>query len=544
MNDIEIARKTKLKPITDICNNIGILDNEIELYGKYKAKINLDIFKRLETKANGRLILISAITPTKKGEGKSTITIGLSQAINKLGYTSVAALREPSMGPVFGLKGGATGGGYSQVLPMEDINLHFTGDFHAITAAHNLISAAIDNHIYWGNKLNIDTENIYFKRVLDTNDRALRNISINDKKYSRKASFQITVASELMAILCLCESLNELKEKIEKIIVAKDINNNLITVKDLNVAGSCAVILKDAMKPNIVQTTENTPVLIHGGPFANIAHGCNSIIATNLALKLSDYTVTEAGFAADLGAEKFFDIKCRKADITPDAVVLVITCRAVKENSLENIKAHIENLQNFNIPIFTCINRFSTDSEEDINEIINYVENLGYKCIISNSYNQGGEGSLELAKTIISTINEKDLYSSEDVEKKEIKNFEYLYNLDIDIKEKIETLAKKIYRADKVEYSEMALKKLEYFEDKIKKLPVCISKTPVSISDKPDIKGVPSNYTFVVKDIRPSLGAGFVVVMCGNIIDMPGLPEVPAANFIDIDENGQITGLF
>ncbi|WP_068268459.1 formate--tetrahydrofolate ligase [Caviibacter abscessus] len=538
------TKQTKLKPIIDICNNIGIQDDEIELYGKYKAKINLNIFKRLETKSNGRLILISAITPTKKGEGKSTITIGLSQAINKLGHTSIAALREPSMGPVFGLKGGATGGGASQVLPMEDINLHFTGDFHAITAAHNLISAAIDNHIYWGNELNIDTENIYFKRVLDTNDRALRDITINDKKYERQASFQITVASELMAILCLCESLSELKEKIEKIVVAKDVNNNLITVKDLNIAGSCAVILKDAIKPNIVQTTENTPVLIHGGPFANIAHGCNSIIATNLALKLSDYTVTEAGFAADLGAEKFFDIKCRKADITPDAVVLVITCRAVKENSLENIKAHIENLQNFNIPIIPCINHFSGDNENDINEIITYVENLGYKCILTDSYSKGGEGTLELASTVIDTINEKDSYSNEDVEKKAIKNFEYLYSLDTDIKEKIEILAKTIYRAEKVEYSDLALQKINYFDEKISKLPICISKTPISISDKPDIKGVPSNYTFNVKDIRPSFGAGFVVVMCGNIIDMPGLPKIPAANFIDIDENQEVVGLF
>lgn len=544
MNDIEIARSTKLKNIANICENIGILEDEIEFYGKYKAKISLDIFKRLQTKSNGKLVLVSAMTPTKKGEGKSTITIGLTQAINKLGFSSIAAIREPSMGPVFGLKGGATGGGYSQVLPMEDINLHFTGDFHAITATHNLIAASIDNHIYWGNELNIDINNIYFKRVTDTNDRALRNVSINDKKYTRDSSFQITVASEIMAILCLCDTLSELKEKISNIVVAKSTDGKLITVKDLNIAGSCAVLLKDAIKPNIVQTTENTPVLIHGGPFANIAHGSNSIISTKLALKLSEYTITEAGFAADLGAEKFFDITCRKAHITPDAVVLVVTCRAVKEHGLENIKAHIENIENFNVPIVVSLNLFNDDEKDEVNEIVDYVENLGYQCVVTNSHKYGGDGAITLANAVIDIINQKDEVTREDVEKKCINNFEYLYGLDIDIKDKINTLATKIYRASNVEYSELALEKLEYFKDKINNLPICISKTPVSISDKANIKGVPKDYTFNVSDIRPAFGAGFVVVMCGDIIDMPGLPKVPAANFIDIDENEEIIGLF
>lgn len=390
MDDITIARNTKLKNIIDIAKNIGINEDEIEQYGKYKAKINLDILKRLDTKANGKLVLVSAITPTKKGEGKSTVSIGLSQAFNLIGKKSIVALREPSMGPVFGIKGGAAGGGYAQVLPMEDINLHFTGDMHAITAANNLIAAAIDNHIYWGNELNIDLENIFFKRCIDVNDRALRNIQIIDKKYSRNDKFQITVASEIMAILCLSNSLTDLKEKVGQIVFAKDINGNLLRVSQLNVQGSVAVIMKDAIKPNLVQTTENTPAIIHGGPFANIAHGCNSILATKMALKLSDYTVTEAGFAADLGLEKFFDIKCRKAGITPDMVCLVVTCRAILENGIENIKIHIENIRKFNIDIIVAINKFEDDSEIDIENIKKYVIDLGCDVHIVDSYKKGG----------------------------------------------------------------------------------------------------------------------------------------------------------
>lgn len=544
MDDITIAKNAKLLYISEIANMLDIKNNEIEFYGKFKAKIDLSIFKRLETKANGKLILVSAITPTKMGEGKSTITIGLTQALNKIGFSSIAALREPSMGPVFGIKGGATGGGYSQVLPMEEINLNFTGDFHAITAAHNLIAAAIDNHIYWGNELNIDENSIFFKRVLDTNDRALRNISINDNKYTRNASFQITVASEIMAVFCLSESLQDLKNKISNILIAKSKDGKLIFVKDLKVEGAAAAILKDAIKPNLVQTIENTPVLIHGGPFANIAHGCNSLIATKLALKLSDYTVTEAGFAAELGAEKFLDIKCRKGALTPDIVVLVVTCRAIKENGLENLKIHIENIRKFNLDIIVSINKFDDDTEQEINDIINLCNSLNVEAIPTTSYKDGGAGAINLANKVVKKINEIDEYKNDGIEKKAVKNFEFLYSLDLSIEEKINILAKEIYRAQNVEFSELAKEKLAFFKDKgINKLPICVSKTPASISDKANIKDVSIPYTFNVSDIRPSFGAGFVVVMAGNIIDMPGLPKKPAYLNIDIDENNNIIGL-
>ncbi|WP_156285740.1 formate--tetrahydrofolate ligase [Oceanivirga salmonicida] len=542
--DIEIAKKTKLKNINDICLNLGIREEEVELYGKYKAKINLDIFKRLETKSNGYLILVTAITPTKKGEGKSTVTIGLSQAFNKLGHSSIAALREPSMGPVFGLKGGATGGGYSQVLPMEDINLHFTGDFHAITAANNLIAACIDNHIYWGNELNIDKDSIFLKRTLDTNDRALRKIEIKDNKYTRQDSFQITVASEIMAILCLSNSLKELKEKVANMVVAKNVSGDLIRVRDLKVAGAVATILKDAIKPNIVQTIENTPAIIHGGPFANIAHGCNSILATKLALKLSDYTITEAGFAADLGAEKFFNIKCRQAGITPDMVVLVVTTRALEENGYGNLKVHMENIKKFNVPVIVSINKFEGDTEEDFDKIKEYCNQYGVKAMVNESYEKGSEGATDLVKQIINDIEEIEKIEDE-IEKININNFEFLYSLDLSVEEKIDKLVKEIYRAKDIEYSDLAKEKLEYFKDKgIDKMPICMSKTPISITDNPKIKGEPSDYTFKINDIRPSFGANFLVVMSGNVIDMPGLPKEPAANFIDIDENEEIIGLF
>lgn len=544
MNDIEIAKNTKLKKIKDIYSQVSILADEVEYYGDYIAKIKLDILDRLETRANGKLILVSAITPTKKGEGKSTVTIGLTQAFNKLGINSMAALREPSMGPVFGLKGGATGGGYSQVLPMEDINLNFTGDFHAITAANNLIAAAIDNHLYWNNELNIDKDNVYFKRVLDTNDRAIRNIVIKDGKYEREASFQITVASEIMAILCLSDSLEDLKEKIGEIVVAKKLDGGFVRVKDLNVHGAATVILKNAIKPNLVQTTENTPVLIHGGPFANIAHGCNSIIATKMALKLSDYTITEAGFAADLGAEKFFNIKCRKASITPDLVVLVATCRAIEENGVNNLKIHIENIKKFNLPIIVAINKFTEDTQEQIDKIIQTCEEMNVNCKLVESWEKGGLGATELAQAIIDRIDTIDKTQEGEVDKNSLNNFQYLYSLDLSLTEKIEKLAKEIYRASNVEYSKLAKDKIKLFENtNIHKLPVCVSKTPSSITDNAKYKEVPENYTFYISDIRPSFGAGFVVAMAGNIIDMPGLPKVPAANHIDIIDN-EIVGLF
>lgn len=448
------------------------------------------------------------------------------------------------MGPVFGIKGGACGGGYSQVLPMEDINLHFTGDIHAITAANNLIAACIDNHIYWGNELNIDLENIYFKRCLDINDRAVRSIQIIDKKYNRKDSFQITVATEIMAILCLANSIEDLKEKIGNIVFAKDKDGKLLKVSDLGVEGSAAVILKDAIKPNLVQTTENTPAIIHGGPFANIAHGCNSIIATKMALKLCDYTVTEAGFAADLGLEKFFDIKCRKAKITPDMVVLVVTCRAVLENGLENIKTHIENIKKFNVNLIVTINKFDDDKEETIEEIKRYVFDLGYDTIINTAFKDGGNGATKLATQIVEQIEYNDELVSKAPEHNKINNFEYLYSLELSIQEKIEKVAKQIYRAGKVEFSDVALAKLEYFKDKnIDKMPICISKTPMSITDNPTIKGIPEDYTFYINDIIPKFGAGFVVCMAGNIIDMPGLSKEPNANIIDINEDGLIVNL-
>lgn len=541
--DIEIAKEIKLEDIEKISKKLGILDEELEKYGKYKAKINLSVLKRLETKANGHLILVTAITPTKKGEGKSTITIGLSQAFNKINASSIAVLREPSMGPVFGLKGGATGGGYSQVLPMEDINLHFTGDIHAITAATNLISACCDNHIYWGNELNIDKDNIYIKRVIDMNDRALRKIELDGLKYKRNAEFQIAVASEIMAILCLSNSIKDLKNRIAKMVVAKTLNGELVRVRDLKIQGAVALILKDAIKPNIVQTTENTPAFIHGGPFANIAHGCNSIIATKLALKLCDYTVTEAGFAADLGAEKFFDIKCRKAGLTPDIAVLVVTTRALKENGMDNLKVHIENLKKFNVNIVVAINEFEGDTKEDFEKIRECTEKYGVRLVKSSGYKEGGDGCINLAKSIISICDEKD--SDENVETKDIDNFNFLYDLDSSTSEKIEKLAKEIYRAKDVKYSDLALEKLEFFKDKgIDKMPICMSKTPLSVTDKESIKGYPGEYTFNITDIRPSFGADFLVVMAGNVLDMPGLPKVPAAVSMDISDDGEIIGIF
>lgn len=549
MTDIEIAKQSKLLHINEIAKKINIEDY-IEMYGKHKAKINLDLLDKLENKSNGKLILVTAITPTPYGEGKTTVSIGLTQAFNKLGYSSIAALREPSLGPVFGLKGGATGGGYSQVLPMEDINLHFTGDFHAITSANNLIAAALDNHLNRGNKLNIDINNIYFKRVLDMNDRALRDITIGKGKVNgpvRDASFKITVASEIMAILCLAENLHDLKEKIANIIVAKNIDGEFVYVKDLGVEGSATVLLKEAIKPNLVQTIENTPAILHGGPFANIAHGCNSVLATKLALKLSDYTITEAGFAADLGAEKFFNIKCRKASLTPDMVVLVATVRALKhhgngnlEAGLENLEKHIENIKKFNLPLVVAINKFSDDSEEDLNIIKNFTLTKGVVSVPIDIYSQGGAGGTKLVEEIIEILDYIDNLPSEKISNV----FEYLYPLNISIKEKIETICKEIYGAKDIEYSELADEKIKLFTEKgFDKLPICMSKCASSISDNPKLLGRPKDFTFRVTDVNISAGAGFLVIMAGDILDMPGLPIVPAANRIDIDENGEIIGL-
>ena len=528
MTDIEIAKKTKLLPITEIAKKIGIED-DIESYGKYKAKIDLNVLEKLEAKANGKLILVTAITPTPFGEGKTTVSIGLTQSLNKLGYSSIVALREPSMGPVFGLKGGATGGGFSQVLPMEDINLHFTGDFHAITAANNLIAATLDNHLNRGNELEIDINNIYFKRVLDTNDRALREISIGHGKINgpiRDASFKITVASEIMAILCLSENIFDLKKRIGNIIIAKNIHGDFIHVKDLKVEGAATVILKEAIKPNLVQTTENTPVILHGGPFANIAHGCNSILATKMALKLSDYTVTEAGFAADLGAEKFFDIKCRMANITPDIVVIVATVRALKHHGngnlkegLENLRRHIENISLYNLPVVVAINKFSDDSDEDIELIEEYTKKRNVKSIPITIHENGGNGGIHLAEEIVSLLNQEEDIPSESVKS----SFEFLYTLDksIEAKEKIKLFTEKGFD----------------------KLPICMSKTPASLSDDPKLLGSPRGFEFKITDVNISAGAGFLVIMAGNILDMPGLPKIPAAEHIDIDENGEIIGL-
>lgn len=549
MTDIEIAQKTELLPINEIAKKIGI-ENDIEPYGKFKAKIDLSVLDRLENKANGKLILVTAITPTPYGEGKTTVSVGLTQGLNKLGYSSIAALREPSLGPVFGLKGGATGGGYSQVLPMEDINLHFTGDFHAITSANNLIAAALDNHLNRGNELNIDINNIYFKRVLDMNDRALREITVGKGKINgpvHDASFKITVASEIMAILCLSENLHDLKEKISNIIVAKNNNGEFIYVKDLKVEGAAAVLLKEAIKPNLVQSTENTPVIIHGGPFANIAHGCNSILATKLALKLSDYTVTEAGFAADLGAEKFFDIKCRKASLTPDIVVLVATVRALKhhgsgnlKDGLSNLEKHIENIKKFNLPVVVAINKFTDDTEEDINIIKEFTLTKNITSIPIDIWAKGGEGAKELVDEVVNILDYNENIASEEV--KEV--FEYIYPLNIPIKNKIEILCKEIYNAKDIEYSELAEEKIKLFTEKrFDKLPICMSKTAASISDNPKLLGYPKDYTFKITDINISNGAGFLVIMAGDILDMPGLPKVPAAERIDIDKSGNIIGL-
>lgn len=555
LTDIEIAQKAEMKPIGEVAEKLGITQDELEYYGKYKAKISNTVLKRLEDKPDGKLILVTAINPTPAGEGKTTISVGLGQAMEKIGKKAIIALREPSLGPVMGVKGGAAGGGYSQVVPMDDINLHFTGDFHAITAANNLLSAAIDNHIHQGNALGIDQRRITFKRVLDCNDRALRDVVVGLggklNGIPREDGFMITVASEIMAILCLATDLMDLKERLGRIVIGYTYDNKPVTCAEIGVAGAMTVLLKDAAKPNLVQTLENTPCIIHGGPFANIAHGCNSILATKTALKLADYCITEAGFGADLGAEKFFDIKCRYGGLKPDAVVLVATIRALKYNGgvkkedlktpdvdalkkgMCNLEKHIENIKKFGLPLIVTLNSFDTDSEEENKAVFEACAKHGVKCVLSTVFANGGEGGKDLATNLCELIeNEKS-------------DFKFMYDVNETIPEKIEKIAKEIYGADGVQFTADALKTLKSLEEMgMDKLPVCMAKTQYSLSDDPAKLGRPQGFTVTVRELRLSAGAGFVVALTGNILVMPGLPKVPAANRIDIDADGNITGLF
>lgn len=555
LTDIEIAQRAKMKPVKEVAANLGIFDDEIELYGNYKAKISLDLLKRLQDKKDGKLILVTAISPTPAGEGKSTVTVGLGQAFNKIGKKAAIALREPSLGPSMGIKGGAAGGGYSQVVPMEDINLHFTGDIHAITTAHNALSALIDNHIQQGNELNIDPRRVIWKRVVDLNDRALREIVIGLggplQGVPRQDGFDITVASEVMAILCLSSGLQDLKKRLSKIVVAYTYDKRAVTVADIGAEGAMALLLKDAIKPNLVQTLENTPAFIHGGPFANIAHGTNSILATKMALKLSDYTITEAGFGADLGAEKFFHIASRYGEYKPSAVVIVATVRALKmhggvrkdELKTENISAlhkgfsnlqkHMDTISKFGVPFVIAINKFPTDTEAELQELKQLIEAEGVPVAISEVWAKGGEGGVELAKKLITAIE-----SSE-------KEHTLLYSLDDAIEEKIEKIARNVYGADGVEFTSSAKKQIAQFKEAgWDKLPICMAKTQYSLSDDPTLLGRPSGFKITIRELRPSIGAGFLVALTGEVMTMPGLPKKPAALDMDIDENGVIKGLF
>ena len=554
LTDIEIAQQCKMKPITEIADSLGIRTEELEPYGHYKAKLSDDLSKRLADRPDGKLILVTAINPTPAGEGKTTITVGLGQAMNHIGKKAVIALREPSLGPVFGIKGGAAGGGYSQVVPMEDINLHFTGDMHAITAANNLLCAIVDNHLQQGNELNIDSRRILFKRCMDMNDRALRftNVGLGGKPNGvpREDGFIITVASEIMAILCLSENLMDLKERLGNILVAYTYDNKPVFAKDLKVNGAMAALLKDAIKPNLVQTLENTPALMHGGPFANIAHGCNSIRATKLALKLADYTITEAGFGSDLGAEKFLDIKCRCAGIAPSAIVVVATLRALKYNGgipkaqtsqpnpdavragLCNLAAHVENMKKFGVPVVVAINHFLTDTDEEIAILEDYCRENDVEFALADVFAEGGKGGVELANKVVAAC-EKPA------------NFTHLYDTELPIKEKIETIAKRIYGADGVTYSTAAEKAISDIEKLGKdKVPVCIAKTQYSLSDDPSLLGRPKGFKIHIREVRLSAGAGFVVAVAGTIMTMPGLGKEPSAYRIDVDEEGHIHGLF
>ena len=555
LSDIEIAQSTPMQPITEIAKVAGVDDAYLEQYGKYKAKVDYNLLKNSDRK-NGKLILVTAITPTPAGEGKTTTTIGLADGLKKIGKNVVVALREPSLGPVFGVKGGAAGGGYAQVVPMEDINLHFTGDFHAITAANNLLSAMIDNHLQQGNELGIDPRRVLFARVTDTNDRALRNVIVGlGTKLDgvpRQDKFMITVASEIMAILCLAESISDLKARLGNILVAYTYDGKPVYCRELQANGAMAALLKDAIKPNLVQTLENTPALIHGGPFANIAHGCNSVRATKLALKLADYTITEAGFGADLGAEKFLDIKCRKAGLTPDAVVLVATVRALKYNGgipkaelaaenldalakgAVNLEAHIDNLRKYGLPVVVAINRFGTDTDAELAYIEKICTEKGADFALSEVFAKGGEGGIDLANKVVAAC-EKE------------KNFEFMYADELSIKEKIEAVATKIYGAADVKYDAAALKnisEIEALDPKYFTFPICVAKTQYSLSDDAAKLGRPEGFTLTVREVKLSAGAEFIVVLTGAIMTMPGLPKKPAAFSIDVDDDGNITGLF
>lgn len=553
--DVQIAQEAKMVPIIDVAKKLGLTEDDLELYGKYKAKISLEVLDRLKDKPNGKLVLVTAINPTPAGEGKTTTNIGLSMGLDKIGKTAISALREPSLGPCFGVKGGAAGGGYAQVVPMADINLHFTGDFHAITTAHNLLAALLDNHIQQGNVLNIDPRRIVWKRVLDMNDRALRNIVIGlggkTNGVPREDGFDITVASEIMAILCLSNDLEDLKERIGNIVVAYTYANEPIRAKDLKATGALALLLKDAIKPNIVQTLENTPAFIHGGPFANIAHGCNSILATKMSLKLAEYTITEAGFGADLGAEKFFDIKCRFAGFKPDAAVIVATVRALKnhggvpkqdlneenlqalEKGFGNLEKHIENIHKYGVPVIVAINEFPTDTERELKYVFDRCKESGAEVVQSKVWAKGGEGGIELAKKVVEVCENKP------------SEFKCLYDENDSIKRKIETIAKEVYGADGVDFTKSCEKQIKNIEKlELDKMPICMAKTQYSLSDDPTLLARPEGFRITVREIKVSAGAKFLVALTGDIMTMPGLPKVPAANNMDILENGEIVGLF
>ena len=553
-SDIEIAQTVEMKLITEVAESLGLNHDDLELYGKYKAKVSLAVWERLKDRPNGKLVLVTAITPTPAGEGKTTTTVGLGQALNRLGTKAIIALREPSLGPSFGIKGGAAGGGYSQVVPMEDINLHFTGDIHAVTTAHNLLAALLDNHIHQGNELNIDPRQIVLRRAMDLNERALRNIVLGlggrINGVPRESGFDISVASEVMAELCLASDLMDLKERFGRMVVAYTYDGTPVTAADLKAAGAMALLMKDAIKPNLVQTLENTPAFVHGGPFANIAHGCNSVMATQLGLKLGDYLVTEAGFGADLGAEKFFDLKCRFAGLEPDAVVVVATVRALKHHGgvaknqydvvnmealargIENLEKHLENVAGFGIPAVVALNEFPIDTAEEIDFVIQRCAAMGVTVALSQVWARGGEGGLELAQKVMAACQQP-------------KNFRYTYELDLPIKEKIHAICTKIYGADGVDYNKAASNMIERLEKLgYGNMPVCMAKTQYSLSDQADLRGRPRGFRVTIQEIRLSAGAGFIVALAGEIMTMPGLGKVPAAEKIDILADGEIVGLF
>ena len=553
--DLQIAQEAKMEPIVEVGKRLGLEEKDLYLYGNYKAKLDLGLLEKFKDKKDGKLILVTAINPTPAGEGKTTVNVGLSMGLNRIGKSAISALREPSLGPSFGIKGGAAGGGYSQVVPMEDINMHFTGDFHAITTANNLISALLDNHLQQGNELGIDPRRILWKRVLDMNDRALRNIVVGlggrPNGVPREDGFDITVASEIMAILCLSTSLEDLKERVGNILIAYTYDKKPVYAKDIKAQGAVALVMKDAINPNLVQTLENTPAILHGGPFANIAHGCNSVVATKLAMKLADYTVTEAGFGGDLGAEKFFDIKCRLGGITPDCTVIVATVRALKhhggctkdqlgeenlealEKGFSNLERHIQNMHKFGIPCLVAINRFPTDTEKELELLDKLTKDSGTEAVLAEVWAKGGEGAEDLAKAVVKKIEDNE------------NNFHFLYEEDMTIEQKIEKIVTDIYGGTGVEFTTKAKNKLKEIKELgLEHYPVCMAKTQYSFSDDPKLLGAPSDFHITVRDLRISRGAGFIVALTGDIMTMPGLPKVPAANNIDVLESGEIVGLF